>query len=60
VRFIEDNWLDGRRLGGGSLDAEAGSIKDMFDFGHGQRNGELLLDPSTGVEMPAQGHGHDY
>ena len=42
MRFIEDNWLDGRRLGGGSLDAEAGSIKDMFDFGHGRRNEQAL------------------
>jgi hypothetical protein len=60
VRFIEDNWLDGRRLGGGSLDASTGSIKDMFDFGHGHRNDELFLDPSTGVEMPDHGHGHGY
>jgi hypothetical protein len=61
VRFIEDNWLDGRRLGGGSLDAEAGSIKDMFDFGHGAPNKTLLLDPSTGTEVsnpPSHGHGH--
>lgn len=60
VRFIEDNWLDGRRLGGGSLDASTGSIKDMFDFGHGHRNAALFLDPSTGTEMPDHGHGHDY
>ena len=32
VRFIEDNWLNGERLGGGSFDATAGSIMDMFDF----------------------------
>ena len=32
VRFIEDNWLHGQRLGGGSFDAAAGSITDMFDF----------------------------
>ena len=32
VRFIEDNWLHGERLGGGSFDAAAGSIMDMFDF----------------------------
>jgi len=32
VRFIEDNWLGGERLGGGSFDATAGSIMDMFDF----------------------------
>jgi phospholipase C len=56
VRFIEDNWLDGRRLGGGSLDASAGSIKDMFDFGHGHRNDELFLDPSTGTKMSDYSH----
>jgi phospholipase C len=61
VRFIEDNWLDGRRLGGGSLDAEAGSIKDMFDFGPGGRAKELFLDPSTGTmtSNPPE-HGHDH
>ena len=32
VRFIEDNWLHGQRLGGGSFDEEAGSIMDLFDF----------------------------
>jgi len=32
VRFIEDNWLQGERLGGGSFDATAGSIMDLFDF----------------------------
>ena len=26
VRFIEDNWLNGQRLGGGSFDANAGSV----------------------------------
>lgn len=31
-RFIEDNWLSGQRLGGGSFDAQSGSILDMFDF----------------------------
>jgi phospholipase C len=61
VRFIEDNWLDGHRLGGGSLDADAGSIKDMFDFGPGGRAKELFLDPSTGTmtSNPPE-HGHDH
>lgn len=48
VRFIEDNWLHGRRLGGGSFDAKAGSIMDMFDFHHGGNVPVLLLDPRTG------------
>ncbi len=32
VRFIEDNWLNGTRLGGGSFDATTGSINGMFNF----------------------------
>ena len=31
-RFIEDNWLNGQRLGGGSFDATTGSIMDLFQF----------------------------
>ena len=42
VRFIEDNWLHGQRLGGGSFDATAGSIMDMFDFAsQGDRDAAL-------------------
>ena len=49
VKFIEDNWLGGQRLGGGSFDAIAGSIDDMFDFGFPTwRQDRLFLDPSTG------------
>jgi phospholipase C len=53
VRFIEDNWLDGQRIGGGSFDARAGSIMGMFDF---NRRGDdhrrkLFLDPATGVPV---------
>jgi hypothetical protein len=49
IRFIEDNWLNGKRLGGGSFDSIAGSPMNMFDFD--QRHGhtkKLLLDPSRG------------
>jgi phospholipase C len=63
VRFIEDNWLGGKRLGGGSIDADAGSILDMFDFGHGNLNKTLLLDPTTGTEVSnaqSHDHGHDH
>jgi phospholipase C len=64
VRFIEDNWLDGQRLGGGSFDARAGSIMDMFDFGHGDQNrgnnsNQLFLDPETGIVVsPAPPNRH--
>jgi phospholipase C len=47
VRFIEDNWLSGERLGDGAADAPAGSIDGMFDFAH-QNARRLFLDPSTG------------
>ncbi|HVC61759.1 MAG TPA: alkaline phosphatase family protein [Acetobacteraceae bacterium] len=53
VRFIEDNWLHGKRLGGGSFDAGAGSIMDMFNFESGGKNGPLYLDPATGNPLSA-------
>jgi len=50
VRFIEDNWLNGKRLGGGAFDASAGSIAPMFNF-HGAGNLPILyLNPRTGEE----------
>jgi phospholipase C len=48
VRFIEDNWLSGKRLGGGSFDATAGSMMDLFDFRSGGNTPKLFLDPVTG------------
>ena len=32
VRFVEDNWLQGRRIGGGSFDATAGTINRSVRF----------------------------
>jgi phospholipase C len=51
VRFIEDNWLHGERLGGGSFDATTGSIMDMFDFSRGPRNPRLFLSSDTGMPI---------
>lgn len=51
VRFIEDNWLNGERLGGGSFDLTAGSILNMFDFHGGHLDPPLLLEPSTGIPL---------
>jgi len=55
LRFIEDNWLDGKRIGGGSFDALANSITSMLQFGHPDSDSEgressrkLFLDPKTG------------
>jgi phospholipase C len=50
LRFIEDNWLGGQRLGQGSFDGIANSLDGMFDFSGGAKNLEpLILDPSTGT-----------
>ena len=49
IRFVEDNWLGGQRIGGGSFDALANSINQMFDFKHHpDHDGKLFLDPATG------------
>ena len=47
-QFIEDNWLNGQRLGGGSFDATTGSILDMFNFNK-KNEISVLLDPITGT-----------
>ena len=47
VQFIEDNWLQSARLGGGSFDATTGSIMDMFNFSDAKAQ-ELYLNPQTG------------
>ncbi|WP_199100341.1 alkaline phosphatase family protein [Dyella sp. ASV21] len=56
TRFIEDNWLHGKRIGGGSFDAEAGTLEHLFDFSQpfaGHR--KLVLDEQTGqpVQQPS-------
>ncbi len=48
IRFIEDNWLGGQRIGGGSFDGIATSITQMFNFKKIRSNGHLFLNPSTG------------
>jgi len=48
LQFIEDNWKLGT-LGGGSFDALAGSLLNMFDFDHrNEPDRRLFLDPNTG------------
>ncbi len=54
TRFIEDNWLHGERLGGGSFDAASGSIMDLFDFASGGHNSPLFLDPASGMPLPSR------
>ena len=64
IRFIEDNWLDSVRLGGGSFDALANSIIQMFDFAKDdpKNDDELILDPGTGeiVKDSDKGQGHHW
>jgi phospholipase C len=47
IHFIEDNWLNGERLGDGSFDALANSIVGMLNFKHANKK-TLILDPETG------------
>jgi phospholipase C len=54
IRFIEDNWLQGERIGSGSFDAVAGPINNMFNFKARRGvNGYLFLNPSTGEQVGA-------
>jgi phospholipase C len=51
VRFIEDNWLHGQRLGDGSYDAISGSLDGrggLLDFRIRPHFRPLILDPATG------------
>ena len=48
IRFVEDNWLSGQRIGQGSFDGIANSISQMFNFNKVRSNGVLFLNPSTG------------
>ena len=49
VRFIEDNWLGGHRLGYGSFDSTAGSMMGMFDFSGSGNNAAIILNKGTGL-----------
>jgi len=52
IRFIEDNWLHGQRIGQGSFDGIANSITTMLDFSKIRTNGFLILNPNTGQPIP--------
>ena len=47
LRFIEDNWLGGQRIGGGSFDALADPLGGMLSFRHPDFR-PLILNPATG------------
>ena len=48
IRFIEDNWLGGERIGQGSFDSIANSITQMFNFRRIREDGQLFLNPNSG------------
>jgi len=48
IRFVEDNWLGGERIGQGSFDGVASSISQMFNFKTIRTDGTLILNPQTG------------
>jgi phospholipase C len=48
IRFIEDNWLAGQRLGSGSFDALANSVTNMLNFRNAARDVKVILDENTG------------
>jgi phospholipase C len=54
VQFIEDNWLGGESVGGGSDDATAGSLDGMFNFRRPDAR-PLFLNPSTGEQVGGWG-----
>jgi len=48
IRFIEDNWLGGQRIGQGSTDGIANSIASMFSFQYPESYGTYILNPNWG------------
>jgi phospholipase C len=49
IRFVEDNWLNGQRVGQGSFDTIANPITSLFSFVLPSTcNRTLILDDSTG------------
>jgi phospholipase C len=48
LRFVEDNWLDGQRIGQGSFDAIAGPLDNMFNFEAAPNTTPFILSESSG------------
>ena len=51
IRFVEDNWLSGQRIGQGSFDGIANSIASMLNFSQ-TPNPVLMLSDTTGLVQP--------
>jgi phospholipase C len=54
IRFIEDNWLGGQRIGQGSYDGIANSISSLFDFQQTVSNDLYILNENTGEPLNTQ------
>jgi len=48
IKFAENNWLGGKRIGGGSFDAISNSLSGMLQF-FAPRFNPVILDPTTGA-----------
>jgi phospholipase C len=51
IRFVEDNWLNGQRIGNGSFDALANSIQGMMNFTKVSVKSNFILNPTTGEPL---------
>jgi phospholipase C len=54
IRFVEDNWLNGQRVGNGSFDTIANSIAGMFNFNRLDTT-TYILDESSGLIVSETG-----
>jgi phospholipase C len=54
LRFIEDNWLGGERVGQGSFDGIANSITSLFDFKQTISNDLYILNEQTGEPVKTE------
>jgi len=55
VRFIEDNWLGGKRIGDGSFDAKAGKLSSFFNFKAKPNLSKVLLNANGSVKKATKG-----
>jgi phospholipase C len=51
IRFVEDNWLNGQRIGSGSFDVIANSIEGMLNFTKVSVKSNYILNPTTGEPL---------
>jgi phospholipase C len=57
LRFVEDNWLKGQRIGAGSFDTITNPINHLFNFEFPENGQRLVLDPNTGLVEGHSGFG---